>query len=133
MNDNQCKIQMLDLYFSKYSFNHERRKEDTEYSTSFKIEYAINSGDDTKVKVTIDTAITNSSETVKLDLQTVGVFQIDKNNIDEETYEHLIKANTIAIIFPFIRSQISLLSTQPGMMPIIIPPININALISDQN
>ena len=59
--------------------------------------------------------------------------RIDKNDIDEQTYEHLIKANTIAIIFPFIRSQVSLLTTQPGMMPVIIPPININALISEQN
>ena len=133
MNDTQCKIQMLDLYFSKYSFNHVRGKEDTEYSTSFKIEYAINSGDETKVKVTIDTTVANSTETIKLDLQTIGIFQIDKNDIDEATYEHLIKANTIAIIFPFIRSQVSLLTTQPGMMPVIIPPIYIFALISEQN
>ena len=132
MNDTQCKIQMLYLYFSKYSFNHIRGKDDTEYSTSFKIEYAINSGDETKVKVTIDTTISNSTETIKLDLQTIGIFQIDKNDMDEQTYEHLIKANTIAIIFPFIRSQVSLLTTQPGMMPIIIPPININALTSEQ-
>ena len=80
MNDTQCKIQMLDLYFSKYSFNHVLGKEDTEYSTSFKIEYAINSGDETKVKVTIDTTISNSTETIKLDLQTIGIFQIDKKS-----------------------------------------------------
>lgn len=133
MNDTQCKIQMLDLYFSKYSFNNARGKVDSEYTTSFKIEYAINSGYNTKVKVTIDTTIANSTETIKLDLQTIGIFQIDKNDIDEATYDQLIKANTVAIIFPFIRSQVSLLTTQPGMMPVIIPPININALISEQN
>lgn len=133
MNSTGCKIQMLDLYFSRYSFNHIRGKEDVEYNTSFKIEYAINSGDDTKIKVTIDTIITNSSETIELNLQTVGIFQIEKNDIDDETYEHLVKANTVAIVFPFIRSQVSLLTTQPGMMPIIIPPININALIADQD
>lgn len=133
MSNTQCKIQMLDLYFSKYNFTHTRGAEDTEYNTSFKIEYAINNGDETKVKVTIDAMVKNSSETINLELQTIGIFQIDRNDIDEETYEHLIKANTVAIIFPFIRSQVSLLTTQPGIMPVVIPPLNINALISDRN
>ena len=31
---------------------------------------------------------------------------------------------TVAIMFPFIRSQITLLTTQPGMTPIVLPPIN---------
>ena len=28
------------------------------------------------------------------------------------------------IMFPFIRSQVTLLTTQPGMTPIVLPPIN---------
>jgi preprotein translocase subunit SecB len=27
-------------------------------------------------------------------------------------------------MFPFIRSQVTLLTTQPGMTPIVLPPIN---------
>lgn len=44
-----------------------------------------------------------------------------------ETYEKeesIIKTNTVAIMFPFIRSQVTLLTTQPGMTPIVLPPIN---------
>ena len=90
------------------------------------------SEDETKVKVTIDTMVANEPNSVVLNLQTVGIFKIDKANTDETTYDHLIKANTVAIIFPFIRSQISLLTSQPGMMPIMLPPININALVENQ-
>lgn len=46
---------------------------------------------------------------------------------EAESYEQeavIIKKNTIAIMFPFVRSQISLLTTQPGMMPVVLPPIN---------
>ena len=46
---------------------------------------------------------------------------------EEETYEkeeNIIKTNTVAIMFPFIRSQVTLLTTQPGMTPIVLPPIN---------
>lgn len=132
MDNNECKLQMIDLYFSKYEFKQERGKESQEYNTSFQIEYAINSEDETKVKVTIDTMVANEPNSIVLNLQTVGIFKIDKANTDETTYDHLIKANTVAIIFPFIRSQISLLTSQPGMMPIMLPPININALVENQ-
>lgn len=36
----------------------------------------------------------------------------------------IIEKNTVAIMFPFVRSQVSLLTTQPGMTPIVLPPIN---------
>ena len=133
MDNNTCKIQMLDLYFSKFDFKQERGTDSKEYNTSFQIEYAINSEDETKVRVVVDTTVTNEAQSIVLNVQTVGIFKIDKLDIDEATYEHLIKANTVAIIFPFIRSQISLLTTQPGMMPVMIPPININALIENQD
>ena len=131
MDNNTCKIQMLDLYFSKFDFKQERRTDSKEYNTSFQIEYAINSEDDTKVRVIVDTTVTNEAQSIVLNVQTVGIFKVDKLDMDEATYEHLIKANTVAIIFPFIRSQVSLLTTQPGMMPVMIPPININALIEN--
>ena len=124
---------MLDLYFSKFDFKQERGTDSQEYNTSFQIEYAINSEDDTKVRVIVDTTVTNEAQSIVLNVQTVGIFKVDKLDMDEATYEHLIKANTVAIIFPFIRSQVSLLTTQPGMMPVMIPPININALIENQD
>jgi preprotein translocase subunit SecB len=40
-----------------------------------------------------------------------------------ELEENIVKTNTVAIMFPFIRSQVTLLTTQPGMTPIVLPPI----------
>lgn len=131
MSENACKLQLLDLYFSKYDFSLARGELDEEYKTSFKIEYAVSNSDDSNIKVTIDTLVINGEESVHLSLQTVAVFRIEKDNTDEKLYEQLIKQNTVAIIFPYIRSQVSLLTTQPGMKPIIIPPINIVALMNN--
>lgn len=133
MSKNECKLQLLDLYFPSFEFNQQRESNDNEYSTSFNIEYAVNNVDDTKVKITINTIVKNSSDTLRLALQIVGIFKIDKNDLDSETLEHLVKTNTVAILFPYIRSQVSLLTTQPGLMPVIIPPFNITALIADQS
>ena len=46
------------------------------------------------------------------------------NNDDAELVKTIMETNTVAIMFPFIRSQVSLLTTQPGMTPIVLPPIN---------
>ena len=46
---------------------------------------------------------------------------------EADSYERektIIEKNTIAIMFPFVRSQVSLLTTQPNMVPIVLPPIN---------
>lgn len=129
MSNTECKIQMLDLYFSKYSFWQERTKTKEEYSTSFNINYAAKNDDESVIKVTIDTSVSDKGGNLSLELQAVGIFNIDNKTTDQSIYEHLVKVNTVAIMFPFVRSQISLLTTQPGIQPIMLPPINLNTLI----
>jgi preprotein translocase subunit SecB len=130
MANKECILQLLDLYFSKYDFRMSREDNNSEYNTSFNVEYAINEHDSSIIKVTIDTSISNSTNSISLTLQTIAIFKIEKNDIEEASYEQIMKQNTVAIIFPFIRSQISLLTTQPGMPPIILPPMNIAALLN---
>ena len=130
MNNTECKLQMLDLYFSKFDFIQDRDKKnkDSEYNTSMKINYAINSKDNTRIKITIDTIVRNKTESIFVNLQTVGIFRMDKNDIDADAYEQLMKLNTVAIMLPYIRSQVSLITTQPGILPVMIPPINVHSL-----
>lgn len=134
MGNADCKLQMNQLYFSKFDFAYDGKEEDTDYRTSFQIEYAVNRKDASKFRITIDTSVKNKSESIVLNLQTVGVFTIvnDGDDTNNDIDEHLIKVNTVAIMLPFIRSQISLLTAQPGLKPVLLPPININALMEPQ-
>lgn len=130
MSNQECKMQMLDLYFSEFSFVHKREIPcSQEYDTSFQINYAVSNEDENKIKVTIDTSVKDKAESVSVELQTVGIFNIEKQDIEDKLYAHLVKVNTIAIMLPFIRSQISLLTTQPGITPIMLQPINVNAIV----
>lgn len=129
MDRNECKLQMNELYFSKYDFVQTREDNDTDYKTSFQIEYAVSNQNASKFRIKIKTTVKNKTESVLLNLETIGVFTVDKEGVNDDIGDHLIKVNTVAIMFPFIRSQISLLTTQPGFEPILLPPININALM----
>lgn len=66
------------------------------------------------------------SDVVSMKIKIYGIFSCQHEN--PEVKEQLLKKNTVAILFPYLRSQICLVTTQPNNVPITIPPININAL-----
>ena len=62
MDRNECKLQMNELYFSKYDFVQTREDNDTEYETSFQIEYAVNNQNASKFRIKINTTVKNKTE-----------------------------------------------------------------------
>ena len=68
----------------------------------------------------------NSNETIYVNVKGRAIFSTKQENKD------LLEKNTIAIMFPYIRSYISSITTQPGMTPIVLPAMNIVAMINDQ-
>ena len=80
------------------------------------------------VKIIFDTYINDKDESFNLSLQAVARFEIDAKTLTEQEKNIILKRNTIAIIFPFIRSQVSLLTTQPGITPVMLQPIDVDKL-----
>ena len=56
-----------------------------------------------------------------------GAFEVD--NMDSSR----VLPNAIAIMFPYLRSQVSLMSAQPNIPTLSLKPVNINALLAKQN
>lgn len=52
--------------------------------------------------------------------------------IGGEFTENRVLPNAIAIMFPYLRSQISIMTAQPNMCPIILPAMNINKFINKE-
>ncbi|MGN0487660.1 MAG: protein-export chaperone SecB [Ruminococcus sp.] len=74
---------------------------------------------------------TDEEESLKLSVKATGWFECMSDN--EEEKKILIQQNAIAIMFPYLRSQIILVTTQPDILPIQLPIINITALFNDEN
>lgn len=68
-----------------------------------------------------------------LKLSISGFFSFKVDDLEDEIKQLLLKKNTLSILFPYLRAQISLITSQPGMEPIVLPPININALVENEN
>lgn len=77
-------------------------------------------------EITLNTIVSDENENIYVSVKGKAVFRTQQNNMD------ILEKNTIAIMFPYIRSYISIITTQPGMAPIVLPAMNIIAMINDQ-
>lgn len=63
-----------------------------------------------------------------LDLCLVGVFLVGNNYPTDK-----LLPNAIAIMFPYLRTQVTMMTSQPSTIPVVIPAININSFLEKQN
>lgn len=89
------------------------------------VEPTFKSREDGTFEILLETTVTDENETVYVNVKGRAIFFAKFENIDT------FKKNMIAIMFPYIRSYISIITTQPGMDPIVLPAMNIVAMIND--
>lgn len=59
-----------------------------------------------------------------------GFFSFDSDGeINDNQKQELISKNTIAIMMPYLRSEVSLLTAQPETECVVLPPFNINRML----
>lgn len=120
MNINSIKsdLKMRDLYFPECSFLREKELKNGELSAN--LEKNIDKISDHVYDVTLSLEVTKEDMKVKVIAKATFVFEADDYSEEDE----VINVNTVAIMFPFIRSEVTLITSQPGMQPIILPAIN---------
>lgn len=118
-------LHMEELFFKEISFVRKQNTLDTENG---KIEFEVKpiiERDNLKVNLISDIF---ADEFFSLHIELYGKFSVQGDDILLES----LLPNAIAIMFPFLRSQVTLISSQPNFEAIVIPAININKLLSEQ-
>ena len=90
------------------------------------IDHSLNKIGDNKFELILTTKVSDQDEKIYIWVKGRAIFSTQQENID------FFEKNAIAILFPYIRSYISILTTQPGMSPVLLPAMNIVAMINDQ-
>lgn len=62
-----------------------------------------------------------------------GVFEIESEGLSEKQIISFYKVNGVTILFPYLRSLVSDLSSKGSESPIIIPTVNVAALIKEMD
>lgn len=85
-------------------------------------------------RLIVDVALGNGADKdIFMNVVMSGFFSFDTDSELDQTYkEKLIQENTLAIMFPYIRSVITTITSQTGIQPVILPLINIVGLLEQQ-
>lgn len=122
----QSTLQLKKLYFEKIFFegNGEHPKK---LKTNFRSENEELDENTVRVKLYCN-VVAEEKQIIQIIL--VGEFKNDEKNI--ELRKEINNANTVAIMFPYLRAEMSLITSQPNFPTLSIPVVNINALIEAQ-
>lgn len=88
--------------------------------------------DENDYKCSLAFKMSDDEESTFLEIVVSGIFEF-KADLEPDLKEVIITKNTMAILFPYLRSQVTLLTAQPDIEPVVLPPININALLQNMD
>ena len=88
--------------------------------------------DENDYKCSLAYKMSDDEDSTSLEIVVSGIFEF-KADLEPDLKEVIITKNTMAILFPYLRSQVTLLTAQPDIEPVVLPPININALLQNMD
>ena len=63
-----------------------------------------------------------------------GFFKIEKSEeMDDKIMKQMISKNAVAILMPYLRSELTLLTAQPDTESVVLPPFNINKMMEKKH
>ena len=104
-----------------------KRTEDSLENVELRVNVAhnIEQLSEVEYKITLELSVADPEGKLSVFVKGMAVFETEN--------KMLIERNTIAIMFPYFRSYVSTLTTQPGMTPIVLPAMNIVAMLAQKN
>ena len=116
-------LKLEDLYVDEQSFTRHGNAEPGDIAMQFSLEMTEEVNNSRRIRLGVF-GTQDNKYTFKIRI--VGVFTVESSiTLDDVYKENMYKVNAVAILFPYLRTQLSLLTTQPGMSPVLIQPMNI--------
>ncbi|MBP2622859.1 protein-export chaperone SecB [Streptococcus oricebi] len=114
----------------KLLYFHNLTEEELSVDSNFEINFQAGTTKDEKNgKVTLKTKIIDKDNSRKIEAEISGYFSVN----DVEDVEKYLVINGTAIIFPYLRSAVSMISALDSAEAIVIPTVNVLDLIKNNN
>lgn len=107
---------------------HFKRNEDSLENLELKVgvSHDVERPSEREYKITLELNVADPEEKLSVFVKGIAIFETKQEN------QMLIERNTLAIMFPYFRSYVSTLTTQPGMTPIVLPAMNIMTMLAQK-
>lgn len=94
----------------------------------FELQVQIGSDKNNTYKVTLVLNGTKQDE-YSIVISLSGFFAVEaQEELDDKMVQTLINKNAVAILMPYLRSELTLLTAQPDTDSVVLPPFNINKM-----
>ena len=106
-----------------------KRSEDSleDVELQVNVSHNVNQISDREYKIILELSVADPQGKLSVFVKGMAIFET------EQKTRTLIERNTLAIMFPYFRSYVSTLTTQPGMTPIVLPAMNIIAMLTEKD
>lgn len=118
-------LQMKDIYFSKIECLQNKdlsKLGEVNLKTNYKVD--IKDINEDEKEILFEVQIFSEDERLAINLVANGIFKLEGVNLSKEEKDIVFRHNAVAIMFPFIRSQVALITAQPGLNSVMLQPIN---------
>lgn len=117
---------IINYYFDKVNVDMDNKPANNELSISFDTTGVFKS-QESNYEITFVVEVVNNEQKPLVKIQCRGVFQIHDVHSGPEIPDFFYN-NSIAILFPYVRSYISIVTTQANLPGIILPTLNLSSL-----
>lgn len=131
MGNNETKngLSSLTLDHIVFDYIHFDRKnflvKDNNRNINTSVRVGMEETDSTSYRVVLGVMVENP-DGYTVEVQATAYISIDETlNVPEKT----IKKNVAAILFPYVRAQLTLVTSQPETEPIVLPAVNVSTII----
>lgn len=125
--DNECVLKLLNLHFNKIEFIKQGDGGTTAPDIDVTADYYQRENE--AIHKVIITANIKKENDYSILLVLEGIFSLESaSDLDDDTKKQLITRNTVAIMMPYVRSEISIITAQPDIECLVLPPINVNSM-----
>lgn len=130
IEESKSSLVLQKIYVEKMSYERNQVMDSPVKFVRSNISKDISPLDENVYKCSICMTMIDESGECKLEVVVTGNFELNEN-MEKQKKEVIMTRNTMAILFPYLRTQMTLLTSQPDMVPVVLPAININALLAN--
>ena len=118
-------LKMEHIVFDEITFVRKGFRNEESKKVSLSISSSVDAIEETSSRVTVKLLADKENEyTARISIS--GFCTIEERS---ELGKELVEKNAVAILFPYLRSELSLLTAQPETDPIVLPAMNINGML----
>ena len=121
VNSALSELKLEHVVFDTLSFNRIGYQQ-KEQNIKLKVCVSVN-----QYRVSLKVSVERESE-YTAEVQVSGFCSISESCVAKD---EILKKNAVAVLFPYVRSELTLLTAQPETTPIVLPVMNINAMIDN--